>query len=163
MKYREPSLTPYRFVGNICAKHPELEGLRLKSNRNCIGCSKERWRVWWEKNKDYDRKNKALNARKWRERNPGKNAENIRKWAEKNPGAVLENARQNKRAIRRQAIAKLFKKELVSFYDGRPEGCHVDHIVPLQGKKVCGLHVPWNLQYLSAKENREKGASFEVS
>lgn len=69
------------------------------------------------------------------------------------------NARNAKRrAAKLNATPSWANLDIIKeIYNNCPKGYHVDHIVPLQGKEVCGLHVEYNLQYLPALENMKKG------
>jgi hypothetical protein len=60
----------------------------------------------------------------------------------------------DKDAIRRMYIVAKFMNEKLG------EDYQVDHVIPLKGKSICGLHCETNLQLLSARENRIKGSSF---
>ena len=53
------------------------------------------------------------------------------------------------------SVANMLNQEKLDVWE-------VDHIIPLQGKKVCGLHVHNNLRVITRAENRSKGNSFQV-
>lgn len=73
-----------------------------------------------------------------------------------------------RRAAKKQAFPKWANRDAIAkFYvlaeqKTRETGIKhvVDHIVPLQGREVCGLHVEFNLQVLTDKQNLEKFNKF---
>lgn len=112
-------------------------------------------------------KEKVSNAkRKYAELHALEIAEYKKRYQESNP-AKMNAIRAKRRSAKLQAtpswLTKQDYKQIEEFYKEAQrlkletgQEYHVDHIVPLQGKKVCGLHVPWNLQVLEASENRKK-------
>ena len=103
---------------------------------------------------------KPENANKNYIANQKTQSERWKRWRLKNKDK--QNAKSNmEKAAKLQRIPPWANLEdIKQFYLNRPEGYHVDHIIPLRGKTVSGLHILENLQYLPAKENLAKSNKF---
>jgi hypothetical protein len=129
----------------------------------CKACHKESNKAYFANNRE------KLNKyhQQYRAENKQQHLNTLKRYREKNK--PLRTALQAKRkASQLQRTPKWLTKdqldEIKEFYIMAQEleavfpwkQC-VDHIIPLQGRTVSGLHVPSNLQILSAKANMEKG------
>lgn len=99
----------------------------------------------------------------WRAMNRAYAREYGIKYRKENPGKELAKTRRYALAKRNRVPRWLTKEqidEMTRIYENCPKGYEVDHIIPLQGKMVSGLHVPSNLQYLTIAENRSKSNKY---
>jgi len=136
---------------------PKDRSCKFGVSSRCKGCARSYSKIWHEEN----RKERLEYKKRWRKENREKILEGKKKWRQENPDKRREyNAKH--RAMKLQAtppwLCENSISELSEIYANCPEGYHVDHIVPLRGKTVSGLHVPWNLQYLTPEENLSKGS-----
>lgn len=71
--------------------------------------------------------------------------------------AYLANYRAKKLNATPKWLSKDQHEEMRLFYiKAKNLNMEVDHIIPINGSNVCGLHVPWNLQLLTRQENASK-------
>lgn len=179
--------------GSPCQIHPLLEGLRRVSGAcvECARENTKKHRAANPGRTQAHRKQSNVKVAEQRKTDPVKHAVKIaydrayrvankgliaqgkRAWAEKNPGATTAAAKLRKHAKKQRTPQWLspddcwligqayelatLRTKMFGF------SWEVDHIVPLQGKTVSGLHVPNNIQVIPRAENRAKWNYFEVA
>jgi hypothetical protein len=125
----------------------------------------ERVRRWKETNREQDRTNARRRWATSRERLLAYHREYRKGFEERNPG-LMRHWVQQYRQLKIQAVPAWADLEAIKeVYEVAAawnsiwgeDRVEVDHIAPLRGKNVCGLHVAQNLQIVRWQDNRAKG------
>ncbi len=136
------------FTGKPCIRGHIAE--RFVSTNSCIECMRGHFQTWRAKNTDRDRRK----SRDWQKANPAKVRESI---ARREAAISLRIPSWADRSQIKQIYAEAVRLS-------RESGIkyHVDHEIPLFGRRVSGLHIAENLRVITAVENKKKSNSFSI-
>jgi hypothetical protein len=156
--------TPPEKLARIIAwakENPE----KVKANQAAwIAANPEKRRASLEKYYKKNREKCLASRRRWREENRARGNQMSLAWLKKHPEKRASYGALHRAAKLRATPTwanRFFIEEAYDLAQRRTKATgfrwHVDHIVPLQSKTVCGLHVENNLQVVPAFRNQSKG------
>jgi hypothetical protein len=160
---------------NKCEENKELNEFSKRTASKdglrslCKTCIKIYRKSYYLKNYEKEKFTGSI----WQKANPDKVNAKAAAWVKANSGKdSAKSAKRNASKLKAtpKGLTKEQKKEITTFYIEaarltKETGIkhQVDHILPLQGEGITGLHVPWNLQILTASNNHKKKNKFDFT
>ncbi len=153
----------------FCSKNHDTFIVGREKNGSCKQCVKEKRdlienkiKVRENSKKHYEAHKEEILARhkKWNEEHIEELKKQHKDYKKEHPEIVVL-IKLNQEAKRAERIVPWGQEGMQEFYLNKPRGIDGDHIIPLQGKLVSGLHVRWNLQYMPHLENSVKKITVE--
>jgi hypothetical protein len=165
-----------KYPNAVEKRNQKLQGYQFRNPEN-YAKHREAKIKRWHTDEEYRTKlnEKTKEANRIHYQNPeykAKRSQQGKEWFKNNAG-IAKAKRARRRASLTNAtpnwLTAIHKAQIAEFYEiatalemqtGTKR--HVDHIVPLKANGVSGLHVPWNLQILTAHENLSKRNKYEI-
>ncbi len=163
---RAREMGSYLYWGSPC-KYGHTP-VRYTKYGHCVTCERLRrnslqmWqRAYAKRHYQENRQDYIERAASWKQENPQRRKEIVRQWGRDNPLKRREERYRRIAAQLQRTPAWADQQAIKQVYLNCPDGFEVDHIIPLRGKLVSGLHIANNLQYLTPEDNMKKLNKFD--